>query len=164
MGMPPGTVMTESPSVSAIFRYRPAAPTLATSGQPREEELVEIAAAGYDVVINLALHDDPRYALKDEAASVRALGMEYVHIPVQFGAPTESDLAKFFEAMDAHKHRRVWIHCAANIRVTAFLGLYRSLREGWPQDLAFELMNDLWVPDAVWAAFIRTQLGKAHAA
>lgn len=39
--------------------------------------MAAIAAAGYDVVINLALHDDPRYSLKDEAASVRALGLEY---------------------------------------------------------------------------------------
>jgi uncharacterized protein (TIGR01244 family) len=153
--------MSETPSFNLIYRYRQATPTLATSGQPREEQLAEIAAAGYDVVINLALHDDPRYALKDEAASVRALGLDYVHIPVQFDAPTESDLATFFEAMDAHKHRRVWLHCAANIRVTAFLGLYRRLREGWPEDLAFELMDDLWEPDAVWSAFIRTQLGKA---
>src|SRR5688572_32634450 len=94
---------------NTIYRYRQATPTLATSGQPREEQLAEIAAAGYDVVINLALHDDPRYALKDEAASVSALGLDYVHIPVQFHATTESDLEKFFEAMEVDKHRRVWL-------------------------------------------------------
>jgi protein tyrosine phosphatase (PTP) superfamily phosphohydrolase (DUF442 family) len=41
------------------------------------------------------------------------------HIPVQFGAPTERDLLAFFDAMDRNSGRRVWVHCAANMRVTA---------------------------------------------
>ena len=149
--------------LSEIYQYRQAMADLATSGQPSEEQLVAIATAGYDVVINLALHDDPRYSLKDEAAFVRQLGLEYVHIPVQFGAPTEADLVTFFEAMDAYKGRRVWIHCAANKRVTAFLGLFWRLREGCPEDRAFELMDDVWEPDSVWSAFIRNQLEKPNA-
>ena len=98
-------------SVGEIYNYRAAGPDLATSGQPREDQLAAIAEAGYDVVINLALHDDPRYSLQDEASSVQRLGLVYIHIPVQFAAPTESDLVKFFDAMDRYKHHRVWVHC-----------------------------------------------------
>ena len=151
-------------SVDEIYNYRDAAPDLATSGQPREEQLAAIAEAGYDVVINLALHDDPRYSLKDEASSVQRLGLEYIHIPVQFGAPTESDLLKFFDAMDRHKHHRVWVHCAANMRVSAFLGLYWRIREGWPEHRAFALLREISEPNAVWAEFIGSQLVKANAA
>jgi protein tyrosine phosphatase (PTP) superfamily phosphohydrolase (DUF442 family) len=151
-------------SVGEIYNYREVAPDLATSGQPREDQLAAIAEAGYDVVINLALHDDPRYSLKDEAASVQKLGLEYIHIPVQFAAPTESDLAKFFDAMDRHKHLRVWLHCAANMRVTAFLGLYRRMREGWPEERAFALLREIWQPDEVWSQFIASQLAKSNAA
>ena len=149
-------------SVGEIYNYRCAAADLATSGQPREDQLTAIAEAGYDVVINLALHDDPRYSLKDEASSVRRLGLEYIHIPVQFGAPTESDLLKFFDAMDRHKHRRVWVHCAANMRVTAFVGLYRRMREGWPEERAFALLREIWQPDEVWSQFIASQLAKCE--
>ncbi len=151
-------------SVSEIYNYREAAPDLATSGQPREDQLAAIANAGYDVVINLALHNDPRYSLNDEASSVQKLGLEYIHIPVQFAAPTESDLVKFFAAMDRHKHHRVWVHCAANMRVTAFLGLYRRLREGWPEERAFALLREIWQPDKVWSEFIASQLAKLNAA
>jgi protein tyrosine phosphatase (PTP) superfamily phosphohydrolase (DUF442 family) len=151
-------------AINDIHNYRQAAPDLATSGQPREDQLAAIAAAGYDVVINLALHDDPRYSLIDEASSVRVLGMEYVHIPVQFGAPTTRDLTQFFEAMDRSKGRRVWVHCAANMRVTAFLGLYWQLREGWPQERAFSLMRDVWQPNDVWSSFIAAQVTNASAA
>jgi hypothetical protein len=38
-------------SVGEIYNYREVAPDLATSGQPREDQLAAIAEAGYDVVI-----------------------------------------------------------------------------------------------------------------
>jgi len=151
-----------SASVSDIYNYRQATPNLATSGQPREEQLAAIAAADYSVIINLALHDDPRYSLRDEASSVQALGLEYIHIPVQFNAPTESDLVQFFDAMELHKDRRVWVHCAANMRVTAFLGLYRCIREGWSEDRAFALLREIWEPNEVWSKFIASQLTNAN--
>lgn len=150
-------------SLSDIYQYRDVTPDLATSGQPREEHLATIAAAGYEVVINLALHDDPRYSLRDEAMLVRELGLEYVHIPVLFDAPTGDDLATFFETMDRNKGKRIWLHCAANKRVTAFLGLYWRLREGWPAERAFELMHDVWEPDPVWSTFIDEQLNSRNA-
>lgn len=154
--------MAVSTLVSHIRNFRQAAPDLATSGQPTEEQLGAIAAAGYEVIVNLALHNDPRYSLRDEASSVRALGLDYVHIPVQFGAPTEGDLLTFFDTMDRNSGRRIWIHCAANMRVTAFVGLYRVLRLRWADEDAFGLMNAVWKPDHVWSAFITSQLAKAN--
>ena len=150
--------MTTVPPLSDIYNFRPVGPNLATSGQPSEEELCAIAAAGYTVVINIALHDDPRYSLPDETASVRALGLEYVHIPVQFGAPTERDLLDFFDVMDRYRNDRVWVHCAANKRVSAFVGLYRHLREGEAREQAFALMDSVWEPNEVWSKFIAERL------
>ena len=149
-------------SVESIRSYRQAAPNLGTSGQPTEDQLRAIAAAGYAVVVNLALHDDPRYSLADEASSVAALGLDYIHIPVRFDAPSERDLIAFFEAMQRNEGRRVWVHCAANMRVTAFLGLYRCLRQGWPEHRAFALLRDVWQPNPVWAAFIAAQLASCR--
>lgn len=154
--------MNDSP-LSAIHHHRAVDDTLATSGQPKVEQLALIAEAGYKAIINLALHDDPRYALPDEAGTVRALGLAYVHIPVLFAAPTEEDLLAFFAAMEAHAHEKLWVHCAANYRVTAFLGLYRAIRQGWPTDRAFALMQGMWEPNEVWASFIARMLEKHRA-
>jgi len=133
---------------------------LLTAGQPNEHQLKDAASQGVKVVINLALHDDPRYSLRDEEGSVRALGMQYVHIPVQFNAPTENDLRAFCTAMDAHKGDKRLVHCAANYRVTAFIGLYRVLREGWAVEAAFAPMRSVWEPDEVWRAFIARMLAQ----
>lgn len=153
-----GDVSPMTDDITTIYAYRQASPGLATSGQPRENHFPAIAAAGYSTVINLALHDDKRYALPDEPGTVQRLGMTYVHIPVQFGNPTTADLAAFMDAMHDHAGEKIWVHCAANMRVTAFLGLYRVLRQGWNADRAFELMDTVWKPDPVWEAFISAQL------
>lgn len=145
-------------ALSEIHNYRAVDERMSTSGQPSVAQLGRIADAGFETIINLALHDDPRYSLPDEPAQVRALGLAYVHIPVQFAAPTENDMLEFFAALQAHREKKVWIHCAANIRVSAFLGLYRVLEQGWEDERAFELMNSLWRPDEVWSSFITAML------
>jgi protein tyrosine phosphatase (PTP) superfamily phosphohydrolase (DUF442 family) len=146
--------------VSDIVNYLAIDAALATSGQPTVEELAALARDGTEVVINLALHDDPRYSLPDEAGTVGSLGMTYVHIPVKFDAPQEAELFAFFDAMDHFGTRRVLVHCAANKRVTAFLGLYRAIRRGWNVEKAFAPMNKIWEPNAAWAPFIAAMLEK----
>jgi uncharacterized protein (TIGR01244 family) len=144
--------------VEEIYNYLRLDPQLATSGQPSEEELGAVAADGTKVVINLALHDDPRYSLPDETRTVEALGMTYVHIPVKFDAPTKQDLLAFFDAMEKHRDRKVLVHCAANKRVTSFVGLYRVLKLGWDVDAAFAPMHEIWEPNEHWAPFISAML------
>jgi uncharacterized protein (TIGR01244 family) len=147
-----------NPALSGIYKVRAIDESLCTSGQPTVDQLREIAAAGFKTVINLALHDDPRYSLPDEAGTVRSLGMGYVHIPVQFSAPTKQDLAKFFAAMRAQEGQNVWVHCAANIRVSVFLGLYRVIEQRQEREVAFTQLRELWQPDEVWSAFIESAL------
>ena len=144
-------------ALAGIYNARVLAADLATSGQPDESELAAIAAAGYRLVVNLALHD-AEYALPDEAASVRALGMDYAHIPVAFDAPQQDDLRAFFAVMDANAGRKTWVHCAVNKRVSVFVGLWLHRCRGVPHDEAFALQRDLWQPDAVWARFIDDML------
>jgi protein tyrosine phosphatase (PTP) superfamily phosphohydrolase (DUF442 family) len=145
---------------SDIYNYLPIDGQLVTSGQPSVEELRAVAGEGVEVVINLALHDDPRYSLPDETGTVSALGMTYVHIPVKFDAPREDELLAFFDAMETHAGRKTLVHCAANKRVTSFIGLYRVLRQGWDRDAAFEPMAKIWEPNPTWAAFIEEMLRK----
>ncbi len=48
------------PMLNTIPNRHEASATVMTSGQPSEAQLAAIAAAGYEVVINLGLHDDKR--------------------------------------------------------------------------------------------------------
>ena len=126
---------------------------LTSSGQPTEAQLAAIAALGVRCVINLAPHSHA-HALPDEAASVRALGMDYVNIPVDFRAPTEADFAAFTDAMRRLAGETVHVHCAANYRVSAFLARYRRDVLGLPDTEARAHVAGIWTPDAIWSDFI----------
>jgi len=149
--------------VTDIYNFRAIDDTLSTSGQPTEAQLRTAAAEGCQVIINLGLHNDPRYSLKDETGLVKDLGMVYIHIPVQFDAPREDDLLAFFQAMEMHKENKIHIHCAANMRVTAFLGLYHTIKQMKAEIEAFEPMRSVWEPNEVWSSFISAMIAK-HAA
>ncbi|HEY0707281.1 MAG TPA: sulfur transferase domain-containing protein, partial [Polyangia bacterium] len=94
-------------TTEAIKNFHLVSDRLGTGGQPTEAQLADLAADGYEVVINLGLLD-PRYCLPDEAASLAKLGLAYHHIPVVFSEPKNEDFAKFVTAMDAAVNQRVF--------------------------------------------------------
>lgn len=141
-----------------IFNFLKIDQILSTSGQPTEEQLSELADEGYEVIINLGLHNDPRYSLPDETELVTSLGMRYIHIPVEFDDPTEHDLESFFDVMESNENKKVHVHCAANMRVTAFLGLYFLIKQKKSKEESFEPMNSVWEPNEVWSSFISSML------
>ena len=116
-----------------------------------------VAQAGYQVVINLGLAQAP-YALQDECALIASLGLVYVHIPVEWESPRPGDLEAFFTALKTHQGKRLFIHCAANMRVSVFLALYRIVELAWPPDQALENIRPIWIPNPIWARFIRDVL------
>ncbi len=143
-----------------IFNFLRIESSLTTSGQPTEAQLSVLAEKGYEVIINLALHNEPRYSLPDETGLVASLGMTYIHIPVQFDAPTENDMMLFFSAMESNKNKKIHVHCAANMRVTVFLGLYYLIKQKKSKEEAFDPMNSVWEPNEVWSSFISSMLVK----
>jgi protein tyrosine phosphatase (PTP) superfamily phosphohydrolase (DUF442 family) len=126
---------------------------LGTAGQPTEAQLVEVRDAGYAAVINLGILD-PKYCLRDEAGSVAKLAMRYRHHPVIFDGPKPEDFATFLATMDEWAADRVFVHCAANYRVSAFMSLYGELRLGWKRAYADAHARRLWSPNEVWLRFL----------
>lgn len=155
--------MTFPESLHAITRFFSIDTLLATSGQPDEAQLAALAEAGFRTIINLALHDDPRYSLSDESGTVAQLGMRYVHIPVQFSTPHREDFERFVAAFEAARSERTLVHCAHNKRVPVFLALYRVLHEGWSRERAETSMREVWQPDAIWQDFFDEMLDRSAA-
>ena len=152
--------MTSSP-LANIYNMLSLTDNLGTSGQPTSAQLAAIKEAGYEVVINLATGTTPR-DLPNEADVVAAQGMEYIHIPVIWDNPTEADLARFFETMDATQDKKRFVHCIANMRVSAFMFLYRVLRQGMPMEEARATMSQIWQPNPIWQKFIEAALARGQ--
>ena len=140
-----------------IYNYVKLTESIATSGQPNESQIAEIAQAGYQLVINLAL-SNAEYSLPDERSTVESHGMEYVHLPVIWERPTVENLEAFCDVMDANRGKKIFVHCAANMRVSAFMALYRIRRLGWKPEEAFRDMQRIWTPEGWWQEFILAAL------
>ena len=139
-----------------IYNWHRLDDRVTTSGQPTEAQLEKIAALGVRCVINLGLHSHEK-ALPDETASVAALGMKYVHIPVDFKRPTDADFAAFCTAMQAAGDAPVHVHCIANYRVSAFFYRYRRDVLGMDATEAQADLDRIWKPDRIWTKFIGTR-------
>jgi protein tyrosine phosphatase (PTP) superfamily phosphohydrolase (DUF442 family) len=129
---------------------------LATSGMPQPADFAALRQEKFDVVINLAVPTSTN-ALPNEGELVSAQGMTYVNIPVNFQAPQREDFERFTRMMDACAGERVFVHCAMNMRVSAFVFLHR-LRHGADRAAAEGDLKQIWEPDGVWRDFLNERL------
>jgi protein tyrosine phosphatase (PTP) superfamily phosphohydrolase (DUF442 family) len=139
--------------LEAIRSFVELSEKVGTSGQPTSEQFVDIKNAGYELVVNLALPTST-HALPNEADIVTSLGMEYIHIPVDWEVPQVDDALRFFEVMQANHNKNIFVHCAANMRVSTFMFLYRTLCQNMPVAEAQKDLNKIWVPEPHWQSFI----------
>ena len=133
---------------------------IATSGMPRSADFQAIGEAGFAVVINLALPTSD-HAINNEGELVTRAGMSYIHIPANFESPQPRDFILFRRILESCDNDRVFIHCAANMRVSAFLFLHRVLQNSSSRDAAEQDLKRIWNPSGVWRGFINEQLAAA---
>jgi len=140
-------------TLEGIFNFLPISDSILTSGQPTEGQFQHVKNAGVHHVINLAPHDAEN-ALADESATLQSLGIQYTHIPVDFRNPTEEDFAQFCTAMTDLGNEPVLVHCAANMRVSAFLFRYRRDVLGEDPGTLIVDLHRIWQPAGVWKRFL----------
>ena len=129
-------------------------PRIGTAGHPKPEDFLGIAAAGYQVIINLAMHDADD-AIAEEGSLVSKAGMSYFHLPVPWEAPTADHLKTFIGIMDALDDKQVLVHCQVNARVSAFMLKYLTFKGVSEANATTPLMQK-WKPqmDDNWKAFL----------
>lgn len=139
--------------VGDIVNYRAYSDTFSSAGQPTAEQLGALEADGFERIVYVA-YSDHDGSLEGEDRIVKELGMEYVHIPVAWDAPTAADYALISAALDAGGERRTLLHCQVNYRASAFSFLYRVVELGEDMAAAKADMNAVWTPNDTWRALI----------
>jgi protein tyrosine phosphatase (PTP) superfamily phosphohydrolase (DUF442 family) len=147
-----------------IYNFLALSENLFTAGMPKAEELTAAAQHGVELVINLAPHEVSN-ALPGETELVTSLGMQYINIPVIWNTPTKDGLDRFMDLMDENQDKKILVHCQANFRATAFVALYRILRQGWNADDAMAGMHRIWDAEdyPIWKMFIEENLKRSRA-
>lgn len=151
----------QNPSpVAPIPLFAPIDPTLATGAQPAPTDFTWLAAQGFEAVINLNLPGARSY-LPEEADLVAAQGMAYVPMPIDCSRLSEQQYAAFEQAMRSLSGRRVFVHCAANIKSSGFVHVYRVKARGEPAEVSLAELRALHAGhEPKWQAWFR-QLGAA---
>lgn len=147
-----------SASVSDIKNFVQVDERTGTAGQPTPAQFKAVRDAGYEAVVNLLPREQDN-ALKNEADVIAALGLAYHYIPVVWAAPQPQDFAAFCDVLRALEDRKAFIHCALNMRVTAFYSSYALKHRGWTSAQADALVWRIWgegAPrmDETWRTFI----------
>src|SRR6476620_4265916 len=99
-------------------------------GQPTGPGFAALRSMGVDTVVSFTLEGAGADA---EASSVRALGMQYIHLPWSAnGLPADDVVARFLELTGAQQSRVVFAHCkAGSDRTGLMIASYRVLSDGW---------------------------------
>jgi protein tyrosine phosphatase (PTP) superfamily phosphohydrolase (DUF442 family) len=143
--------------LEGIKAFREISSRLGTAGQPTESQFPLIKTAGYEVVINLAVPTSTG-AIPEEPEIWKSLGLEYIAIPVDWEQPTLKDLQQFFAVIKQHSDRKIFVHCALNMRVSVFVYLHRVLCLSVEPEVAIEDLQKIWTPNETWSAFIESAL------
>ncbi|RZU02638.1 protein tyrosine phosphatase family protein [Rivibacter subsaxonicus] len=130
---------------------------LVTSGQPSAAWLQTLREQGFDAVIYLA-PPTVADAVAQEPAIVKAQGLVYRNLPIDFQRPSSRDVDEFVRLMDGLSGRKVLVHCQVNMRASAMVFLYRATRLREDPQQAYEAVTRVWSPSAAWQRLLRDEL------
>ena len=103
-------------------------------GQPTEKALRDLKAKGVTTVINLRMPEEMKQIGFDEAALLKELGMNYVHIPMRGSAenPYGPKQLDQFAAAIASADGKVLLHCTVAWRASHIWAAYLIRDRGVP--------------------------------
>ena len=129
-------------TLPTLYNYHEHSDFLLSSGQPARDQFVNIRKEGVEIVVRLSPYNSD--AIPDEKRVVEAAGMQYFHLPVDWERPSLNHLREFFSFMDSIQGQRVLVHCWANARASAFVYLYRTLRQDEPEAEEGRVLRAIW--------------------
>lgn len=124
-------------SVASLPNAAEPVPGWITGGQPTEQHLQAFKAAGGEVVLDNRDPMEPRPF--DEPVVARALGLEYVNVPIVHGAVTTETMSQVYGRLKKLEGRKALLHCSSGNRTSAALIPYLMIDKKMEQDDAVDL-------------------------
>jgi uncharacterized protein (TIGR01244 family) len=118
--------------------------------QPTEDQLAELARAGFRTVVNLRTVGEQDQPLSPEAEGkeVRAIGMAYLHIPVSMKDLKAEQVDEFRRKL-TDLPKPAFVHCYVGKRAGAFMMMSMAVDQGMSGDQALRQAEQLgfrWGP------------------
>jgi uncharacterized protein (TIGR01244 family) len=111
---------------------------VACGGATETSALKALKEDGFKTIINLRQPTEKGANIEQNVAEAKALGLNYLNIPVNGQAPDPKALDRFLETVADKANQPAYIHCASASRVGAFWLVKRVLQDGWAVEKATE--------------------------
>jgi uncharacterized protein (TIGR01244 family) len=121
-----------------ITNYTKVDAVVACGGATETSALAGLKADGFKTIINLRQPSEPGANIEQNAEQAKALGLNYVNIPVNGQAPDPKAVDDFLATIANKANQPAFIHCASASRVGALWLVKRVLQDGWAIDKATE--------------------------
>jgi protein tyrosine phosphatase (PTP) superfamily phosphohydrolase (DUF442 family) len=108
-----------------------------TGGQPTEQQIKAFKTAGGQVVLDNRDPMEPRPF--DEPATLRAVGLEYISLPIVHGAVTTDTMKQMHQALKRLEGKKALLHCSSGNRTAAALIPYLMIDKKMEEEEAVEL-------------------------
>lgn len=140
-----------------------------TSGQPDQTLLEKADEDDIEIVINLVPQSEGIYNPK-EGEILQRQGIQYIHNPVNWSSPKESELKSFLAAMKQAEGKKVLVHCWSNARASALVYAYRVSKAPDTKPAEFERLQTVWKDVAgydletnqTWQNFLKRNVGSSR--
>lgn len=140
-------VVIASFAVSSAFavgiqNFGTVSPGIYRGADPGDKGLQELKAMGVETVINLRSESEEN---NHEEAVVRALGMDYVSVPMLgFWFPEDHEVNRALDVLADPTRRPVFVHCLhGQDRTGLVVGLHRVFHDGWKKAAAYAEMEKM---------------------
>ena len=128
--------------LDSILNFHKVHHFLYRGGAPDEEAMEDLASKiKIKTLIDLR---NPGERKIDEAAIAKRLGMQYVSMPMSSAAPTQKQVDRFIQIVEAAKNddAPVYVHCAhGSDRTGCLVGIWRVTHDGYDYDRAYKEMR-----------------------
>lgn len=137
--------------ITAFFRLDE---SISTGAQPTHSDLEWLAKQGFKAVLNTNTNTARNY-LADEGEKLAALGVKYLHQPLDCSVLTPDKYDAFRDALKAllAEGGPVFVHCAGNVKVTGMMTPFRVLERNEPHEQVFADLARLPSLEPKWPAF-----------
>ena len=114
-----------------ITNYTKVDAVVACGGATETSALEALKKDGFKAVINLREASEAGANIDENAVRAKAIGLNYIHIPLNGQAPQAKAVDDFLAAVSNTANQPVFIHCGSANRVGAVWLVKRVLQDGW---------------------------------
>jgi uncharacterized protein (TIGR01244 family) len=130
-------------AVAGIRNFARVDSTVACGGTITAEAMPEVKRMGFKAIVNLRMATEPGANVEQEAASAKAAGLNYVHIPFNSREPDPTQVDKFLETIIRSDVSPAYIHCGGGPRAAMMWMIKRLVVDKWETDKAMSEAVDL---------------------